>query len=121
MIGYIFKAENSVTKKTYIGKYLSVSFNRKYIGNDPGVLADAEQYGVNTFTVSMIKAFETVKDCEMAYDEFVKAVKDDENYYNCEKKTTSKPKKEKPIVEEVDETPVVEKPKKSRKKKIVEE
>ena len=120
MIGYIFKAENSVTKKTYIGKHLSVSFNRKYIGDNPGVLADAEQYGANTFTVSMIKAFETVKDCEMAYDEFVKAIKDDENYYNCEKKSTTKAKKEK-VVEEVEETPVVEKPKKSRKKKIVEE
>lgn len=116
MVGYIFKAENSVTKKTYIGKYLSVSFNRKYIGDNPGVLADVEQYGANTFTVSMIKAFETVKDCEMAYAEFVKAVKNDENYYNCEKK--AKAKKDKPIFEE--ET-IVEKPKKSRKKKVVEE
>lgn len=116
MVGYIFKAENSVTKKTYIGKYLSVSFNRKYIGDNPGVIADVEQYGANTFTVSMIKAFETVKDCEMAYAEFVKAVKDDENYYNCEKK--AKAKEDKPIFEE--ET-IVEKPKKSRKKKVVEE
>ena len=115
MVGYIFKAENAVTKKTYIGKYLSVTFNRKYIGDNPDVLADAKTYGMHTFTVSMIKAFENVKDCEMAYNEFVQSIKNDTNYYNCEKKVT--PKKS---VETVDEAPV-EKPKKSRKKKVVEE
>ena len=125
MIGYIFKAENTVTKKIYIGKYLSVRFDKKYVGNDPGVLEDVKTYGADKFIVNMLKACETVKDCEMAYDAFIKAynAKNDINYYNCEKKeekkTTPKPKKEEKKV--VEEAPAVEeKPKKSRKKKVEE-
>lgn len=119
MVGYIFKAENTVTKKIYIGKYLSVRFDKKYIGNDPGVLEDVKTYGADKFIVNMLKACETVKDCDMAYDAFIKAynAKSDINYYNCEKKATPKPKKEQKIVEDA---PIVveEKPKKSRKKKV---
>lgn len=108
MVGYIFKAENVVTKKAYIGKYYSVSFNKKYIGNDSGVLSDAEKYGADKFIVNMIKACETVKECDFFYDAILKELnaEKDTSYYNC------KAQKE-PVAEE--------KPKKSRKKKVAEE
>lgn len=105
MVGYIFRAENTVTRKVYIGKYLSVSFNKKYIGDNPVVLADAEKYGADKFIVNMLKACETVKDCDYAYDMIVKELgaKTDDKYYNFE---------------EVSEEPV--KPKRGRKKKVAE-
>ena len=117
MVAYVFRAENTVTKKTYIGKYFSVRFDKKYIGNDPGVLADAEKYGADKFIVNMIVACETVKDCEMAYSRIIKDnnATTDESFYNCEKKITSKK-----ATEVVEDAPV-EKPKKTRKKKVVEE
>lgn len=105
MVGYIFRAENTVTKKTYIGKYLSVRFDKKYVGNNPGVLYDVNKYGADKFIVNMIKACETVKDCDLAYDVILKELgaKSDERYYNFESQSEEVPKK------------------KSRKKKVVEE
>lgn len=101
MVAYIFKAENSVTNKTYIGVNYSVKFDKKYIGNNPGVLSDVQKYGVDKFTVNMIRACETVKDCEKIYDAILKELnaKNDVRYYNCETVTAE------------------DKPKKSRKKK----
>ena len=105
MVGYIFRAENTVTKKTYIGKYLSVAFNKKYIGDDPNVLADAKKYGADKFIVNMIKACETVKECDFMYDAILKELgaKTDENFYNFEVKSEDTPTK------------------RTRKKKVVEE
>jgi len=110
MIGYIFKAENTVTKKTYIGKYLSVSFNKKYLGDNPGVLADAEKYGADKFIVNMLKACETVKDCDFSYDVILKELnaKNDEKFYNFEPKDADVPEAEKPVK------------KRTRKKKVEE-
>lgn len=110
MVGYIFKAENTITKKIYIGKFLSVRFDKKYLGNNPGVISDAEKYGADKFTVNMIKACETVKDCEMAYTTILKEynAENDEKFYNFKQEVQSVPKKEKPA-------------RKPRKKKVVEE
>lgn len=116
MVGYIFKAENAVTKKVYIGKYYSVRFDKKHIGDNPGVISDAEKYGADKFTVNMIKACETVKDCDYCYEQILKELnaKSDINYYNCEKAPATK-------TEATEEK--AEKPKKTRstKKKAVKE
>lgn len=108
MIGYIFKAENTVSGKSYIGKFLSVKFNKKYLGDNPDVLADAEKYGADKFIVNMLKACETVKDCEMAYTSILKDynAENDEKFYNFKQKVQDVPDAEKPA-------------KKSRKKKAV--
>lgn len=115
MLGYIFCAENTVTKKKYIGKNYSVLFNKKYIGKDSSVLSDAEKYGTDKFIVNMIMACETVKECDFHYDRIIKELNADTdiNYYNC--KVESEPESE-PVAEVVEE-----KPKKSRKKKVAEE
>lgn len=104
MVAYIFRADNTVTGKHYFGKHYSVKFDKKYLGDNPGVLADAEKYGADKFIVNMIRACETVKDCDMAYESILKQfnVKDDENWYNFEAKS---------------EEP--EKPKRTRRKKAV--
>lgn len=105
MVGYIFRAENTVTKKTYIGKYYSVRFDKKYIGNDSGVLSDAEKYGRDKFIVNMIRACETVKDCDAGYELILKELnaKSDEHYYNyeapVEKEVIKKPRKKKVVDE----------------------
>jgi hypothetical protein len=111
MVGYIFRAENTVTHKKYLGKYLSVRFDKKYLGDNPNVLADAEKYGADKFIVNMLKACESVKDCDAMYEIFLKEydAKNNEEYYNFEGKTK----------EETVEEPV--KPKRTRKKKVVEE
>ena len=99
MVGYIFKAENTVTKKTYIGKYLSVRFNKKYVGNNPGVLSDVKKYGLDKFIVNMIKACETVKDCDFSYDVILKELnaKNDESFYNFEPKEDTTSKNDTPV------------------------
>lgn len=111
MVGYIFKAENTVTKKIFIGKYLSVRFDKKYIGNNPDVLADAEKYGADKFIVNMLKACETVKDCEFSYNVILKELnaENDEKFYNAKPKDAVVSKDEEPV-----------KPKRTRKKKVVE-
>ena len=108
MVGYIFRADNTVTKKAYIGKNYSVKFDKKYIGNEPGVVSDVQKYGLDKFIVNMIKACETVKECDYCYDEILKELKaeSDISYYNC---------KQAPVAV------AEEKPKRSRKKKVVEE
>ena len=110
MVGYIFKAENTVTGKIYIGKFLSVKFNKKYLGNNPGVISDAEKYGADKFIVNMIKVCETVKDCEMAYTAILKEynAENDEKFYNAKPKDADVSEDEKPA-------------RKPRKKKAVEE
>lgn len=89
MVGYIFKAENTVTKKIYIGKNLSVKFDKKYLGDNPGVILDAEKYGTDKFIINMIRACESVKECDLAYDNILKEfnAKNDEKFYNFEQKT----------------------------------
>ena len=95
MVAYIFRAENTVTKKTYIGKNLSVKFDKHYVGEDPGVLSDVQNYGNDKFIINMIKACETVKECDMAYAEIVKELgaDKDENYYNCKPEQAEAEKK----------------------------
>ena len=96
MVAYIFKAENSVTKKTYIGKNYNVRFDKHYVGEHPGVLSDVQKYGADKFTVNMIRACETVKDCDLAYDAIVKefGADKDEKFYNCVEKPRKKKEKE---------------------------
>lgn len=115
MVGYIFCAENTVTKKKYIGKNYSVLFNKKYIGKDSSVLSDAEKYGTDKFIVNMIMACETVKECDFHYDRIIKELNADTDisYYNCKAESETEPE---PVAEVVEE-----KPKKSRKKKVAEE
>lgn len=106
MVGYIFKAENTVTKKIYIGKNYSVRFDKYYIGNNPGVILDAEKYGRDKFIINMLRACETVKDCDLAYECILREfnAKNDEKFYNFEQKSEN-----------------LEPIKKPRKKKVVEE
>lgn len=110
MVAYIFKAENTVTGKTYIGKYYSVRFDKKYIGNDSSVLDDAKKYGTDKFIVNMIKACETVKECDFFYESILKELnaKNDQKFYNAEQKVQNVPETEKPA-------------KRARKKKAVDE
>ena len=98
MVGYIFKAENTVTGKTYIGKYYSVRFDKKYIGDDSDVLDDAKKYGTDKFIVNMIKACETVKECDFCYDAILKELnaKNDQKFYNAKQKVQDVPEAEKP-------------------------
>lgn len=107
MVGYVFRAENTVTKKIYIGKRFSVSFSKSYVGDDPGVLADVQKYGADKFIVNMLRACETVKECDFVYDAIIKEFNatNDVNYYNSETKSEVAPAK---------------KPRK-RKEKVVEE
>lgn len=95
MIGYIFKAENTVNKKVYIGKRYSVRFDKKYVGDSPEVVSDVEKYGVDKFIVNMLKACETVKECDLAYDAILKELhaKEDERFYNFEASDVEKPVK----------------------------
>lgn len=97
MVGYIFKAENTVTRKTYIGKYLSVRFDKTHVGDNPGVIADVEKYGADKFIVNMLKACETVKDCEISYRAILSEfnAKNDEKFYNFESKDADVPEVEK--------------------------
>ena len=92
-----------------------VLFNKKYLGNDSSVLSDAEKYGTDKFIINMIKACETVKECDYCYEQIIKALNADSdvNYYNCKKLTGH--------YEKVENTEAEEKPKKSRKKKVTEE
>lgn len=117
MYGYIFLTENLANGKKFIGQFASVGFNRKYLGNNPGLISDVEKYGADKFTVKMIRACETKPDYEMAYNAMLAEYNalNDSNFYNCEKKV--KPLEVKPVEE------TEEKPKKSRKKKekVVEE
>ena len=104
MVAYIFKAENTVTGKTFIGKNLSVRFDKTYIGNNPGVVSDAEKYGADKFIVNMLRACETVKDCDMAYDCIIKDYNatNDEKFYNFDtpaEKPVKRTRKKKVAVE----------------------
>lgn len=109
MVGYIFKAENTVTGKTYIGKRYSVRFDKTYIGDDTDVLNDAKKYGTDKFIVNMIKACETVKECDFCYTAILKELnaESDNKFYNT-----------KEIASDVLE---VEKPTKKSRKKRTEE
>ena len=105
MVGYIFRAENTVTKKIYIGKNPSVRFDKTYIGDNPGVLADAERYGRDKFIVNMIRACESIKDCNLVYDALLKefGALTDEKYYNYvgnEEVAPAKKTRKKKVVEE---------------------
>ncbi len=110
MYGYIFLTENIKTGKKFIGKFASVGFDKKHLGDNPGLISDVEKYGAENFTVKMLRACESKQYYDMAYDAFIKeyCALTDSKYYNCEK-----PANEKKI--ETDE-PV----KKSRKKKVEE-
>lgn len=103
MVAYIFRADNTVTGKHYFGKRYSVKFDKSYIGDNPGVILDAEKYGKDKFTVQMVVACETVKECDRMYESILEQfnVKNDESWYNFE-------------------GTVEEKPKRTRKKKVVE-
>ena len=106
MYGYIFVVANTVNDKKYVGKYASVKFSKKYFGDNPTLLADVKKYGADKFTVRMIRACETKAEFDWMYNQFLAEFKalEDSNFYNCEK--TEEP---------------VEKPKRSRKKKVIEE
>lgn len=108
MYGYIFIVENTVNDKKYIGKFASVKFNRKYLGDNSKLLADVEKYGADKFTSKMLRACETKPEFDWMYNQFLAEFKalEDSKFYNCEK---------------AEVTVEVEKPKKGRKKKVVEE
>lgn len=108
MIAYIFRADNSVTGKHYFGKHYSVKFDKNFLGDNPGVIADAEKYGKDKFTVQMIAVFESVKECDRMYESILEQfnAKSSVDYYNFEGKSVS------------DEN---NRPKKSRKKRMIEE
>lgn len=112
MVGYVFITESSATNKKYIGKYLSVAFDKNYLGDNPKLLNDITKYGKEKFTVRMLRAAETVKDCEIAYNAMLTKYNalSDPHFYNCEKKVAESK-------EEGEEAPV----KRTRKKRTDEE
>ena len=85
MVGYVFLAECKQNGKKIIDKNLSVKFDKKYLGNNPGVILDLAKYGVDNFTVTMLRAAETVKDCEILLSAFIDEnnALSDPQYYNC--------------------------------------
>jgi len=110
MLGYIFETENTVTGKKYIGQIMSVSFIRKHFGNHPALISDLKKYGLDKFTVKMLRACETKQDYDMAYSAFLEEARQSgKDYYNfvTEAKTEDDGEEVKPV-------------KKSRKKKVVE-
>ena len=107
MYGYIFVVANTVNDKKYVGKYASVKFNKKYFGDNSALLADVKQYNADKFTIRMLRACETKAELDWMYNQFLAELNalEDSSFYNCEK---------------TEEVPV-EKPKRGRKKKVVEE
>lgn len=105
MVGYIFIAENKVNGKKFIGKKYSVSFDRKYFGDNPGLISDLETQSSNDFTVRMIRACETVKECDFIYDYILKEnnALSDPSFYNCSDAVEDAPKKKRSRKKAVEE------------------
>lgn len=95
MLGYIFLVENAVTGRKYIGKNLSVSFNKHYFGDNQELLNDIRNLGESKFSIKMLKAVETVKECEPVYKSILSeyGALTDKNFYNFTDEVTDKPKK----------------------------
>lgn len=104
MVAYIFETENKVTGKKFIGRNLRVSFDKKYLGDNPELASDVEKYSRDKFTVKMLRACETVKESDILLDMFTKEVENNPEYYNCivpgENIAKSAPKRRKKKVEE---------------------
>ena len=92
MIGYIFMVENLTNNKKYIGKYLSVVFDKGYFGDNDALLDDVEKLGEANFNITMLSACEELKYVDAVYKLMLDKynAETDTNYYNCTKKPRRK-------------------------------
>jgi hypothetical protein len=100
MLGYIFMVENTTNNKKYIGKYLSVLFDRHYFGDNEKLLDDIDDIGEDKFKITMLSACEDIKYVDAVYKAMLDKynAESDPNFYNCSVKsesltTTVKPKR----------------------------
>lgn len=106
MYGYIFITVNTENHKEYIGKFASVRFSAKYLGDkdNPSLKADIEKYGADKFVAKMVRACETKIELEKMYETFIEGYNalSDNKFYNCQQSEEAKPKKtrKKKVVEE---------------------
>lgn len=91
MIGYVFMVENLTNHKKYIGKYLSVVFDKGYFGDNEALLDDVDKLGDSNFKVTMLGACEEIKYVDAVYKSMLEKynAESDPNYYNCTKKSIS--------------------------------
>lgn len=76
-----YETTNTITGKKYRGKsYTEHILKDHYIGSGTLLKADVKKYGKDSFTVKIVKEFETEKEAYDFEKEFV--VVDPENYYN---------------------------------------
>ncbi len=111
MIGYIFLTENIAKDKKFIGKYASVKYDAKYIGDDIELLKDLQQGGPGVFRTRMLRACETLRELEQTYEKYLDEynARTDGSYYNyvvdeLEKREKSKDESKK-AKEKVDDVP----------------
>ena len=99
MIGYIFETTNNKTGEKYLGKNYAVSFDKNFLGTDDKLIVDIEKYGRPSFTVTMIRPFDSIEELDEVFASM-----------------------NKPVAEVVEAEPVVEeKPTKRRKRKSAED
>ena len=109
MYGYVYLTENLTNGKKYIGEYRSVAYNGKYLGEHPDLLADIRKIGEEKFSTKMLMPYESEKALVAGKEYWLKEYKGS-NLYNGGSKIDE--------IEAVDDEP---KPKRSRKKKEVDE
>lgn len=110
MYGYVYLTENLTNGKKYIGEYRAVTYNRKYFGDNPDLLADIQKEGEAKFSTRMLMPYESEKELVAGKEYWLNEYKDS-NLYNGGNKSV---KKTEDNSEDV-------KPKRSRKKKDVDE
>lgn len=97
MLGYVFMTENLANKKKFIGKNLSVIFDREYFGDNDALLDDIEKFGKENFKCTMLSACEDIKYVDAVYKSMLDKYNalNDPSFYNCTKKSddTEKPKR----------------------------
>ena len=77
MIGYIFETTNNKTGEKYLGKRYSVSFDKKYLGEDDNeaLAKSIEKFGRPAFEVKMIMPYESRAEIDNAFEAMNKEIK----------------------------------------------
>lgn len=111
MYGYVFITTNSKNGMKYIGRNLSVVFDKNYFGDDPKLIDDIARYGVSNFSCKMLMPYESDAGVEWGLKQFIDeySALTDPSFYNCNKAKKSEAVEDKP------------KTSRSRKKKADEE
>ena len=103
MYGYVYITENLTNNKLYIGARRAVTYDPKFFGDDPELLADVKRLGEHKFATKMLMPYESETALVAGLEAFLKE-HDINNSYNT--------------VESEDKQ---DKPKRSRRKKSEDE